>query len=111
MQEHGPLTFAAYDVRPGEVFVLGDNRGVSNDSRSWQAGSGVAYDAIEGRVERVLFGHDREGRLRVWSPNGTALHLTGRGPGAAARRQGALPRRATRAALSGPRGVALGGRR
>ncbi len=80
LQERGPHVFGGYDVKPGEAFVLGDNRGVSNDSRSWQADAGVAFSEIEGRVERVLFGDDRRGRLdweRVWAPLGTDLHLTG----------------------------------
>jgi signal peptidase I len=75
----GAYHFDEYTVKPGEVFVLGDNRGVSNDSRSWVS-PGVALGDIEGRVERVLFGAGRGGELdagRVWQPLGTGVHLSG----------------------------------
>jgi signal peptidase I len=78
--EPGPHSFAGYDVKPGEVFVLGDNRGVSNDSRSWPGSPAVSLDQIEGRVERVLLGDDRAGRLdgdRLWYALGTDLQLPG----------------------------------
>jgi signal peptidase I len=44
-----------YTVKPGEVWVLGDNRDNSMDSREWQRpgggkGSGVPYDNIKGRA-------------------------------------------------------------
>ena len=52
-----------YRVQPGEVFVLGDNRSVSLDSRAWQHGhgGGLPTTAIIGRVERVLFEADQNG--------------------------------------------------
>jgi signal peptidase I len=57
--------FPAYTVKPGEVFVAGDDRGLSSDSRLWadNAGSGVPSSALEGRVSRVLVGSLPDGRL------------------------------------------------
>jgi signal peptidase I len=75
----GPHDFAEYVVKPGEVFVLGDNRGVSNDSRSWPS-AGVALGDIEGKVEHVLWGEDRAGAIdlgRVWRRLGTGLRIGG----------------------------------
>jgi len=75
----GSRAFAEYVVKPGELFVLGDNRGISNDSRSWPQ-PGVALTDVEGTVGRVLFGADRAGALdfaRVGQRPGTALHVPG----------------------------------
>lgn len=57
--------FPAYNVKPGEVFVVGDDRGLSSDSRLWAdtAGTGVPVSALEGRVTRVLVGASPDGRL------------------------------------------------
>jgi signal peptidase I len=57
--------FAGYTVKPGEVFVVGDDRGVSSDSRLWKEGrgAGVPIDLLEGKVTRVLLGARPDGRL------------------------------------------------
>ncbi len=54
-QRQGP-----YRVEPGEVWVLGDNRHNSLDSRAWQGragrqGAGVPYANIKGRAKIVWF--------------------------------------------------------
>ena len=61
----GGASFPGYRVLPGEVFVIGDDRGISSDSRVWNSGrgGGVAIDAIEGRVTRILAGGRRDGRI------------------------------------------------
>jgi signal peptidase I len=57
--------FAGYTVKPGEVFVVGDDRGLSSDSRLWtdRHGAGVRIDMLDGRVSRVLLGARPDGRL------------------------------------------------
>jgi signal peptidase I len=75
--------FAGYLVKPNEVFVVGDDRGISSDSRAWNEGrgAGVPIDVLDGRVSRVLFGARPDGRLdfsRVFAP---ALDLKVRIPG------------------------------
>jgi signal peptidase I len=75
--------YADYVVQPGEVYVVGDDRGVSSDSRLWsdRRGTGVPMDILEGRVSRVLFGARPDGRLdfsRLLSP---PLDLKVRVPG------------------------------
>ena len=80
VHEPAAPSFVRYKVQPGEVFVLGDNRGLSNDSRSWndQRGRGVPLAAIEGRAGRVLIGRHRDGRSdlgRLLQPLGTRVHL------------------------------------
>jgi len=62
-----------YRVRSGEVYVVGDDRGQSSDSRTWNEGNGagVPTNILQGRVSRVLFGARPDGRLdfsRLWAP-------------------------------------------
>jgi signal peptidase I len=54
---------ATYTVGPDEVFVLGDDRGQSVDSRSWNGGrgAGVPIAAIDAKVVRFLVGRRRSG--------------------------------------------------
>jgi signal peptidase I len=57
--------FAPYTVKDGEVFVVGDDRGMSTDSRLWSEGrgAGVPINGLDGRVSRVLLGSRLDGRL------------------------------------------------
>jgi signal peptidase I len=77
------LPFAGYTVRPGEVFVMGDDRGLSSDSRAWSEGhgTGVPVDALEGAVRRVLFGARPDGRLDLSRVLAPPLDLRVRMPG------------------------------
>jgi signal peptidase I len=66
-----------FDVEEAQVFVLGDNRTTSMDSRVW-AISGVPVADIEGRGERLLAVAEREGKSswrHFFSPLGTRLHV------------------------------------
>ena len=54
-----------YEVAPDQVFVLGDDRGQSDDSRAWNDGhgAGVPIPDIVGRVSRLVAGGRRDGRV------------------------------------------------
>ncbi len=61
------VPFEGYLVKPNEVFVVGDDRGISSDSRFWDEGrgAGVPLDMLEGKVTRVVVGARRDGGLDV----------------------------------------------
>jgi signal peptidase I len=75
--------FPGYGVKPGEIFVLGDDRGLSSDSRTWSegGGTGVPIQELEGRVTRVLFGARPDGRLDLSRILSAPLDLHVRMPG------------------------------
>jgi signal peptidase I len=75
--------FPGYTVKPGEVFVIGDDRGMSTDSRVWSEGhgGGVPIDALEGKVTRVLLGAQPDGRLDLSRLLAPPLDLKVRLPG------------------------------
>ena len=75
--------FITYTVNPGEVFVVGDDRGISSDSRLWNEGrgAGVPLGVLEGRVSRVLFGARPDHRLDFSRLLAPPLDLKVRVPG------------------------------
>jgi signal peptidase I len=75
--------FAGGTVGAGEVFVVGDDRGMSSDSRLWNEGrgGGVPTSILEGRVSRVLLGARADGRLDFSRLLAAPLDLRVRLPG------------------------------
>jgi signal peptidase I len=75
--------FSTMTVGSGEVFVLGDDRGMSTDSRVWSEGhgTGVPIEALDGKVERVLLGARPDGRLDFTRLMAPPLGLEVRLPG------------------------------
>jgi signal peptidase I len=79
-----------YLVQPGEVFVLGDSRGNSVDSRAYGEGQGggIPLPAIVARADRFLVGMHRSGDVdftRIFQPITRVehrLHLEGMSAGA-----------------------------
>lgn len=72
LEDHAYLTmrtrglrprFGPYRVKEGEVFVLGDSRTASIDSRAWSEGKGrgVPFASIRGRVDRFAVRTDDSG--------------------------------------------------
>jgi signal peptidase I len=82
----GTRSFAGYDVQADEVFVLGDDRSNSEDSRAWNGGrgGGVPVAAVEGQLWRVV-GADRDGNIdlgRFLQQPALQVHLPGMDVGA-----------------------------
>jgi signal peptidase I len=74
--------FPEYVVKADEVFVLGDNRSNSRDSRNFASGApqGFPLSAIRARVTRVLFSRTARGLIdpaSVWQPLDYSFRVEG----------------------------------
>lgn len=60
---HSPVLQGPYRVEEGEVWVLGDNRNNSSDSRAWRQhrGAGVPFENIKGRALFVWLSFNNRG--------------------------------------------------
>jgi signal peptidase I len=69
-QETEPVTFRPLRVPPGRVFVLGDNRDQSIDSRDWGP---VEISGIKGRVFRIYWSQRKSGGSVRWERLGARI--------------------------------------
>jgi signal peptidase I len=105
----GERPFPAFTVPADQVFVVGDDRGMSSDSRVWndRHGAGVPLADIEGRVTRIVTSARHEdGRLdlsRVMAPVGANLRQPGVDLELTAKRIGACLNAAATPAPARPR--------